>query len=55
MQLPDHPGWTLFAYTSAAGSPTEERIRLLGSLASTPAETPAPAPETERTGHRRTE
>ncbi|GHH31337.1 helix-turn-helix transcriptional regulator [Streptomyces rubradiris] len=36
MNLPDHPGWTMFAYTSAAGSPTEERIRLLGSLASTP-------------------
>ncbi|MFF8595234.1 helix-turn-helix transcriptional regulator [Streptomyces sp. NPDC015220] len=55
MQLPDHPGWTLFAYTSAAGSPTEERIRLLGSLASTPTEAPAPAPDTQRTGLRRAE
>jgi hypothetical protein len=44
VNLPDYPGWTMFAYTCAAGSPTEERIKLLGSLASTPSETPAPAP-----------
>ena len=42
--LPDYRGWTMYAYTSTAGSPTEERIRLLGSLASTPSETPASAP-----------
>lgn len=41
MNLPDYPGWTMFAYTSTAGSPTEERIRLLGSLASTSSEAPA--------------
>jgi transcriptional regulator with XRE-family HTH domain len=35
LELPDQPGWTLYAYTTAAGSPTEERIRLLGSLAAT--------------------
>ena len=35
LDLPDHPGWTLYAYTTAAGSPTEERIQLLGSLAAT--------------------
>lgn len=33
MDLPDSPGWSLFAFTSAPGSPTEERVRLLGSLA----------------------
>jgi hypothetical protein len=43
VNLPDYPGWTMFAYTSAAGSATEERIQLLGSLASTPSETPASA------------
>ncbi|MFD7733932.1 helix-turn-helix transcriptional regulator [Kitasatospora phosalacinea] len=36
VELPDHPGWTMYAYTSAPGSPTEERVRLLGSLAATP-------------------
>jgi MmyB-like transcription regulator ligand binding domain len=43
VNLPDYPGWTMFAYTTAAGSPTEERIQLLGSLASTPSETPVSA------------
>ncbi|MFJ8361168.1 hypothetical protein [Streptomyces sp. NPDC093984] len=45
VNLPDYPGWTMFAYTSAAGSPTEERIRLPGSLASTRSDAPVPAPE----------
>jgi transcriptional regulator with XRE-family HTH domain len=44
VELPDHPGWMMFAFTSAAGSPTEERVRLLGSLASTCSEA-APAPD----------
>ncbi|MEV0700175.1 helix-turn-helix transcriptional regulator [Saccharopolyspora sp. NPDC050389] len=35
MELPDSPGWTMFGYTAEPGSPTEERIRLLGSLAAT--------------------
>lgn len=33
--LPDSPGLVLYAYTAAAGSPTEERLQLLGSLAAT--------------------
>ncbi|MFJ1793372.1 helix-turn-helix transcriptional regulator [Kitasatospora griseola] len=39
VELPDHPGWTMYAYTSAPGSPTEERVKLLGSLAATSANT----------------
>ncbi|SDT35079.1 Helix-turn-helix domain-containing protein [Friedmanniella luteola] len=35
LELPDHPGCTLYAYTTVAGSPTEERIQLLGNLAAT--------------------
>ncbi|MGW0964696.1 helix-turn-helix transcriptional regulator [Streptomyces sp. NPDC002516] len=38
VELPDHPGWMLYTYTSAAGSPTEERVKLLGSLAATTAD-----------------
>jgi hypothetical protein len=45
VNLPDYPGWTMFAYTSAAGSATEERIQLLGSLASTPSGARASAPD----------
>jgi hypothetical protein len=33
--LPTSPGLVLYAYTAAAGSPTEERLWLLGSLAAT--------------------
>lgn len=43
VELPDHPGWMMFAFTSAAGSATEERVGLLGSLASTRSEASAPA------------
>jgi transcriptional regulator with XRE-family HTH domain len=35
LELPDQPGSTMYAYTTTAGSPAEERIRLLGSLAAT--------------------
>lgn len=35
MQLPDSPGWTMYGYTTVPGSPTDERVRLLGSLAAT--------------------
>ena len=35
MGLPANPDWFMFAYTAEPGSPTEERIRLLGSLAVT--------------------
>ncbi len=41
MDLPANPEWFLFAYTAEPGSPTEERMKLLGSLAVT-----APAPST---------
>lgn len=44
VELPDHPGWTLYAYTSEAGSPTEERVKLLGSLAATAGDGRAAAP-----------
>jgi transcriptional regulator with XRE-family HTH domain len=37
--LPDSPGWSMYACTAAAGSPTEERLALLGSLTATPATT----------------
>ncbi|QRY40243.1 helix-turn-helix domain-containing protein [Microbacterium hominis] len=35
MDLPAYPGWEMFAYTTDPGSPSEERVRLLGSLAAT--------------------
>lgn len=35
--LPDSPGWTMYACTATAGSPTEERLTLLGSLSATSA------------------
>jgi MmyB-like transcription regulator ligand binding domain len=35
LELADNPGWVLYAYTTVAGSPTEERLQLLGSLAAT--------------------
>ncbi|MFE2914703.1 helix-turn-helix transcriptional regulator [Kitasatospora indigofera] len=44
VELPDHPGWMMYAYTSATGSPTEERVKLLGSLAATAADAQATAP-----------
>ncbi len=33
MELPLNPEWFMFAYTTESGSPTEERLKLLGSLA----------------------
>lgn len=33
MELPDSPGSTMFAFTTEAGSPSEERVKLPGSLA----------------------
>lgn len=35
MELPGTDDWILYAYTLRAGSPTEERVALLGSLAAT--------------------
>jgi transcriptional regulator with XRE-family HTH domain len=35
MDLPASPEWFMFAYTAEPGSPTEERLKLLGSLAAT--------------------
>ena len=35
LELPASPGWVMYAYTTAVGSPTEERVQLLGSLAAT--------------------
>lgn len=33
--LPDSPGWSMYACTAEAGSPTAERLALLGSVAAT--------------------
>ncbi|MBX7554961.1 helix-turn-helix transcriptional regulator [Streptomyces sp. NPDC004232] len=44
VELPDHPGWMMYVYTSAAGSPTEERVKLLGSLTATAVDAQATAP-----------
>ncbi|GHD52537.1 XRE family transcriptional regulator [Mycetocola manganoxydans] len=41
MELPGTPGWMLYAYTTQPGSPTEERVQLLGSLAATQTESVA--------------
>lgn len=35
MHLPANPEWFMFAFTAEPGSPTQERLRLLGSLAVT--------------------
>ncbi|MGO1910491.1 MAG: helix-turn-helix domain-containing protein [Corynebacterium sp.] len=35
MDLPANPDWFMFGYTAEPGSPTEERLKLLGSLAAT--------------------
>jgi hypothetical protein len=37
VDLPASPGWVMFAYTTAAGSLTEDRVKLLGSLAASEA------------------
>jgi len=42
MDLPANPDWFMFAFTAEPGSPSEERLNLLGSLAATP-----PAPVTD--------
>lgn len=41
MGLPVNPEWFMFAYTAEAGSLTEERMRLLGSLAAADSGAPA--------------
>lgn len=33
MAFPAHPDWFMFGYTATPGTPSEERLRLLGSLA----------------------
>lgn len=35
MEFPANPDWFVFAFTAEPGSPTEERLKLLGSLAAT--------------------
>jgi transcriptional regulator with XRE-family HTH domain len=42
-EMPDSPGWTMYACTAAVGSPTEERLSLLGSLAASSETDGAPA------------
>ena len=36
MDFPAHPEWFMFGYTAEPGSPSEERLKLLGSLAASP-------------------
>ncbi|QDP96605.1 helix-turn-helix transcriptional regulator [Microlunatus elymi] len=36
MEFPANPDWFMFAFTAEPGSPSDERIKLLGSLAATP-------------------
>jgi transcriptional regulator with XRE-family HTH domain len=43
LDLPGSPGWVMYAYTTAAGSPSEERVKLLGSLAVTRSASPTAA------------
>jgi len=38
MELPANPEWTMFAYTAEPGTPSAERLTLLGSLAASAAE-----------------
>lgn len=33
MEFPANPDWFMFAFTAEPGSPTEERLKLLGSVA----------------------
>lgn len=35
MELPNHPGWSMFAYTAEPGTPSYERLQFLGNLAVT--------------------
>ncbi|TQC48956.1 XRE family transcriptional regulator [Rhodococcus sp. WS4] len=35
VELADSPGWTMFGYTTESGSPTEDRVKILGSLIAT--------------------
>lgn len=44
MELPDTPGWTMFGFTTEPGSPTEERVKLLGSLAGSASAMPPSGP-----------
>ncbi|TWH09408.1 putative transcriptional regulators [Rhodococcus rhodochrous J45] len=41
MDLPTNPEWHMFGYTAEPGSPTEERLTLLGSLAASLAVNPS--------------
>ena len=45
-QLPDSPGWTMFAFTAEPGTPSDERLKLLGMLT---ADTTAPTSDTAQT------
>ncbi|KHK98341.1 XRE family transcriptional regulator [Microbacterium mangrovi] len=35
MELPGNPEWSMFAYAAEPGTPSEERLKLLGSIAAT--------------------
>jgi len=52
MDLPAYPGWEMYAYTAEPGSPTEERMRLLGSLAASSAHDQIPSMQNPSGGPR---
>ena len=49
MALPGNPDWTMFGYTAEPGSASEDRLRLLGSLAATDDLTTSPAEGSQTT------
>ncbi|PZF56372.1 transcriptional regulator [Curtobacterium sp. MCSS17_008] len=51
MHLPDSPGWTMYAYTTVPGSPSDERMQLLGSIAASET-APATGSSSDTTGTR---
>lgn len=53
MELPADPEWLMFGCTAEPGSPSEERLRLLGSLAAGPAAATRTAPATAGRSPRR--
>lgn len=46
VDIPGTPDWTMYVYTTAPGSPSEERVQLLGSLGATRAAARSSATET---------
>ena len=49
MQLPDSPGWTMFAFTAESGTASDERLKLLGMLTADTTATSTQTTQTEST------